>query len=236
VLVSAALVLRLLPSRRVGDRASGSDGEVLSLNVLRPLGNLRFAALTFGLIIPQAIADQVFVSYLLALAMDALGSSVADIGRVMMIYFLVLILSGSVYGKLPLRYANPTAVAFVASLIAGVGLMTAVVWPTLWSFVIAAIGAGTGHGLSRGPQSVLTMELAEGALAPIGASAVLGAARVFERGGSVVGLLLVGYLTGVVGYAGATGVIGLILLGGSAILVAQRVAERGMPVIQGRNA
>jgi MFS family permease len=192
--------------------------------------------LAFGVVMPFAIVDQAFISYLLALAMDSLGASVADIGRVMMVFFLAFVLSGAIYAKLPQRYAAPTTITFIALLASGLALMFAVASPSQWSFLVAASGAGVGHGLARGPQNALTIELAEGELADLGPDAVFGAVRVLERGGSVLGLLCVGYVTGVVGYVGATGVIGLILLGGAALLAAQRLSGRTVLITEGRNA
>lgn len=236
VVVSALLVLRLLPRGRAGTASGTGGGEALSLNILTPLRSWRFAALAFGVVVPLAIADQAFISYLLALAMDSLGASIADIGRVMMVFFLALILSGAIYAKLPPRHAVPAAVAFVASFIAGLALMVAVIWPSQLSFLVAAMGAGIGHGLSRGPQNALTIDLADGALAHLGPNAVFGAVRVLERGGSVLGLLCVGYLTGILGYAGATGVIALILIAGAMLFLAQRVGGRAELIAEGRNA
>jgi predicted MFS family arabinose efflux permease len=236
VVISALLVLRLLPRGRVGTARAAGAGEAFSLNILRPLRSWRFAALAFGVVVPLAIVDQAFITYLLALAMDSLGASLADIGRVMMVFFLALIVSGATYAKLPPRRAAPTPAAFVALLVAGLALMVAVIWPSQWSFLIAAIGGGIGHGLSRGPQNALTIDLAEGALAHLGPTAVFGAVRVLERGGSVLGLLCVGYLTSIVGYVGATGVIALTLLGGAVLFFSQRVGGRAVLIAEGTNA
>jgi MFS family permease len=234
VLVSAVLIVRFLPHGRIKS-PERTEHRTWSLHFLAPLGNFRFAAVTYGIVVPQVIADQVFVSYLLALAMDGLGSSVADIGRVMMVYFLVLIAAGAVYDKLPPRFANPSGVALASSLLSGASLLMAALHPSSWSYLLGAMGAGIGHGLSRGPQSALTVDLAEGALAHFGSNVVLGAVRILERGGSVVGLLAIGFLTSTIGYAGATGAIGLILLAGAAGFAMALVAQAGRIIFQGRN-
>ena len=55
---------------------------------------------------------------------------------------------------------------------------------------VSAAGVGFGHSIARGPFIELTLKLAEGKLAILDSSSVLGALRLVECGGSVVGLLI----------------------------------------------
>jgi MFS family permease len=233
VLVSAGLIVRLVPRHRPAPAPEAGENSDVSLNFLAPFRNLRFAALAFGLVVPQIIADQVFISYLLALAMDELGSSVADIGRLMMVYFVALIAASTLYDKIPRRYAQPSGLAILSGLIGGAALIMAALHPSPWSFLLATAGAGIGHGLSRGPQNALTIELAEGPLSELGSNVVFGAIRVLERGGSVLGLLAIGILTSAIGYSGATGAIAAILLGGAGVLAAALLAQTSRLAVHG---
>lgn len=217
-IAAAVLIWRLLP---VGQPtiASGderAEEERLSFNVLAPMRNAQFAAIALGIVIPQAIIDHVFISYLLALQMDEMGRSVSDIARVMMCFFLMLVLAGSLQGKLWERFRRPASVLAGSSILAGVVLLAAATMPSTWTILLAASSAGFALGMSGGPLAVLIMESAEGPLAHLGTSTVLGAVRVLERGGSIIGLLLIGAVTDYAGYSGATGIIGLITLAGAA--------------------
>ena len=82
---------------------------------------------------------------------------------------------------------------------------------------LAAAGTGLGLGLAGGPQAVLVMDLAEGRLSHLGSSVVLGTTRLLERGGAVAGLVLTGLLSGYIGYSGAVGAIGCLVLFGAVV-------------------
>jgi len=234
-MVAAVLIWRLLPvARQVAGRpGEDSASEKLSFNVAAPLSNARFAAIALGIVIPQAIIDHVFVSYLLPLQMDGLGASVSDIARVMMCFFLMLILAGTVQGKLPHRFQRPTSTLVASLVLAGALLLATAVAPAAWVVLIAASGAGLALGMSGGPQMVLIMESLEGPLAHLGSSAVLGAVRVLERGGAIAGLLFISAIADGVGYSGAAGVIGLIALTGAVVFVILRAAS-GRATTSGR--
>ena len=77
--------------------------------------------------------------------------------------------------------------------------------------------AGIGQGLVRGSQVAVAMNIAETELSHIGPNAVLGALRTLERGGSVVGLIAIAFLSSHIGYAGATGATALWVLVGAAL-------------------
>lgn len=225
--VSAALIYRYVPQFRAGSsEPSESESTRLSVNLLAPMRSARFAALALGIIIPLEVIDHVFVSYLLSLQMDLLGSSAADIGRAMMCFFLLLILGGTLHDKVPERYANPVLIAFASSVLSGVVLLVAAAYPTNASMFVAAAGTGLGLGMAGGPQAALVMDLAEGRLSHLGPSIVLGSVRLLERGGAVAGLLLTGMAIGYVGYSGAVGAIGLFALLGAVVFILFHAAGR----------
>jgi ABC-type uncharacterized transport system substrate-binding protein/predicted MFS family arabinose efflux permease len=225
--VSAVLIRHNMPQFRAGiGEPSEQEGARISFNLLAPMRSARFAAIAFGIVVPLAIVDHVFVSYLLSLQMDALGSSAAGIGRAMMGFFLMLIIGGSVHDKVPRRYSNPALIAFASSVVSGGVLLVAAAFPSTASMFLTAAIAGLGLGLAGGPQAVLVMDLAEGRLAHLGSSAVLGTMRLLERGGAVVGLVLTGLLTGYIGYSGAVGAIGCLVLFGAVVFALFHAAER----------
>lgn len=217
--VSAMLIHRLLPAQarsRAQDEDFSDDG-VVSFNLLAPLRNRHFAAIGLGIVIPLAIVDHVFISYLLSLQMDHLGASVADIGRMMMCFFLAVILAGMGYHKLPGRFAGPVVALAGAALLSGCVLSLAALHPSSWTMLLAAIGTGVGLGLAGGPQTALAMDLADGPLSHLGYNSVLGAMRVIERGGSIFGLLVVGSLTVTFGYSGSIAAIAVVVFAGVAL-------------------
>lgn len=235
VLVSAALIFRMLPgSSRASATADPSERSSLR-QLTQTMGNMKFSVLLFGIVLPQAILDQVFISYLLSLQMNALGASIADTGRMLMIYFLMIILSGSVYGRLPAGRLPPVAITLAGALLGGITLLVAATITNGMTMLFAAVGTGLGYGLVRGPQMAIVMESAEGNLAHLGSAAVLGAVRVVERVGSVVGLIAIAGIAGTFGLDVAMGVIAVLVLSGSVAFFIYYTAINNALTFTGRN-
>lgn len=225
--LAALLIWRMLPAART-DREHPLDEEPperVSFNILVPLRDPAFAAIALGSVVPLAIVDHVFITYLLALQMDALGASISEIARVMMCFFLALIAGGHTAGYLPRKLAEPDRLVLFGSTLTGVLLVALALAPSTWMSLAAAIGAGWAIGLVSGPQAVIVMALAEGRLAGLGSSATLGSVRFIERGGAVLGLFAVGWLTDRIGYSGSAGVIGIVAFSGAMIFALLRYAS-----------
>ncbi|WP_419905968.1 MFS transporter [Kiloniella sp.] len=217
VLLSAALLSRMIPK---GLSVSTEEEIPLKLkSIISTLKNPRFFAVCMGLAVPQSLMDQVFISYLFSLQLDALDASAADIGRMLMVYFLMIMLSGTLLGMLTKLKVGESSIAVVGSLITAAGLLAAAALPAQWTMLLAAASTGFGHGLLRGPQVELTMKLAEGELKHLGSNSVLGALRLFERGGSILGLLIIAAIAGYWGLSAAIGAIGILIIGGLAVFI-----------------
>jgi hypothetical protein len=75
--------------------------------------------------------------------------------------------------------------------------------------------AGIAHAGIRAPQIVLALRIAERDLPRVGPAPVLGGLRLFERVGSIAGLLLTALLATRFGYVQTIGIIGLSVLIGA---------------------
>ncbi|RWB54778.1 MAG: MFS transporter [Mesorhizobium sp.] len=236
ILTSAAMITQMLPAASQVS-AMAKTGHRASLGqLLGTMADGKFATLLFGIILPQTILDQVFISYLLSLQMNALGASAADTGRMMMIYFLMVILSGSLYGRLPADKVPAVIITIAGALLGGVTLLAAAAVTTSWTMVTAAIGTGLGYGLVTGPRTATVLELAEGRLAHIGSERLLGTVRVMERLGSVAGLIVIAGVAGRFGYSAGMGLIAVLVLAGVGTYFIHHVASLGLPIIEGRKA
>ncbi|MES0207340.1 MFS transporter [Mesorhizobium sp. LNHC209A00] len=236
IVISAAMILRMLPASSHVSALAEQGGRSSLRQLLGTMANGQFATLLFGIILPQTILDQVFVSYLLSLQMNALGASTADTGRLMMMYFLMVILSGSLYGRLPAGRISVVGITLAGALLGGGTLLVAAVVTNGWTMIVAAMGTGLGYGLVSGPQTATVMSLAEGKLAHIGAEKVLGTVRVMDRIGSVVGLIAIAAIAGNFGYSAAMGFIAILVLAGVGSYFIYHVASRNLPIIAGREA
>ncbi|MDX8449518.1 MFS transporter [Mesorhizobium captivum] len=236
ILISAAMIFRMLPGSNHGSTHAEKDGRTNLRQLLETMADGQFATLLFGIILPQTILDQVFISYLLSLQMNALGASTADTGRLMMIYFLMVILSGSLYGRLPAGKISAVGITVAGALLGGVTLLAAAAVTNGWTMVVAAIGTGLGYGLVSGPQTATVMELAEGRLAHIGSERVLGTVRVMDRIGSVVGLIAIAAVAGSFGYSAGMGFIAILVLAGVGTYFIHYVASHSFSIIGRRKA
>jgi len=217
VFVCALLVIRLLPAYRLAQ--STGVGAAKRFSIWAPLRSLRFACLVFGIAIPANVLLQAFISYLVALYLHELGASAADTGRTLMVYFLMIALMGPTTARVTDDRFDPDLVVVLGAVLSGTSLLVGAVWETQLAVFVAVLGAGLGHGMLRGPQVSIAMSIGEADLADSGPNAVLGSLRTLERGGSIIGLVLIALLGSRIGYAASIGVIGLWVLLGAGVFV-----------------
>jgi MFS family permease/HAMP domain-containing protein len=214
VLLSGILTFRLLPAVQRESAAVTPDPIRLLPPIWQPLRSLRFAALVFGIAIPANILLQAFLSFLVALQLDALGASAADIGRILMVYFLAIALVGPAAPRLFEGRLKPAFVGLFGAIISALSLCAVIFWPAQWSMLIAVIGVGLGHGLIRDPQVSFAMEIAERELSHLGSNTVLGSLRTLERLGSIAGLISIALITSYTGYTISTALMaGMVFIG-----------------------
>ena len=229
VLVSGLLVYRLLPGRRLPPTAALGPAEPISASIWAPLRSHRFSTLILGIAIPANVLMQAFISYLVALYLHELGASAADTGRTLMVFFLMIALMGPVTARVTDGRFDPALVAVLGAVLSGVSLLLGAIWGTQLGVLVAVWGAGIGHGMVRGPQVSIALSIAETDLARLGSNAVLGSLRTLERGGSIIGLVLVALLSSTIGYAAAIGVVGVWVLAGVASFVVSLAMSGGPP-------
>ncbi|WP_135507035.1 MFS transporter [Roseovarius aestuariivivens] len=160
--------------------------------------------LILGIVIPSAVVLQAFVSYLVALTLDAQGASAAEIGRILMLFFLSLMAGGPLAGRLVQHLKGSHAMLCLgAASLGGIALLPAALHPSQATMALAMVATGAGSAMIRGAQVSIALFLAETDLAKIGPTAVLGVLRTGERLGSIVGLVLIAALAGMAGYTAA---------------------------------
>ena len=226
VVISGLLILRLLPNRKLSQITAGNSPQAQSKSIWTPLRSFHFSALLFGITIPAGVLSQAFISYLVALYLHDLGASTADIGRILMVYFLMITLIAPTTARLTENRFDPTLVTVLGGIFAGLSLLAGTAWGTQQGVLIGVWGAGIGQGMMRGPQVSIAMSLAETDLAHLGSNAVLGSLRTLERGGSIIGLIVVALLSSHIGYPAAMAVVGVWVLVGTAAFAAS-LAKRG---------
>jgi MFS family permease len=193
-------------------KQGGTFKKILSLRK-----NLRFVAVVFLAAIPAKIILTGFLYFILPLYMVTLGSTAAEIGRVMMIYPIIIIALGPAASLTADKLGNMMWMLVVGCFISGIGLVAFHEANSIWGVVLMVVIMGTAHAFTKAPQIAFVMELCEEDMERIGRTTVLGLLRTMERIGSVLGPILAATFVTLYGYEKAIAGTGAIV-SASAIL------------------
>ncbi|NGM86951.1 MFS transporter [Parapusillimonas sp. SGNA-6] len=191
--------------------------------------NRRFVGLLLGIAIPANIMMASFLWYVVPLALSDLGSRPADIGRVLMIYYLITILAAPVAARWMDRAPDISFLLASGGAISGVGLLCLTYWYGVWPMVGAVALAGIGHAIVRATQVPLTLRIAATSARHTSSAKALAALRMWERAGSAIGLATTGVLVGHYGYGVTIGVIGVLTVAGTLAFLAIEMMAKRLP-------
>ena len=182
-------------------RALFSDGRLFAVTV--------FAAIPGKLILAG------FLFYLVPLYLSELGNRQSVIGWMIMLYGVSTLACMPFAARFADRSGRHAAVVAAGGVVAGLGclasLSEASVGGPSGAVMIAILALGFGHALSLTSQIAIVQEVASyhGGL---GQASVIGAYRLVERAGMVLGPIVAGALAASFGYRGAIVGIGIIVL------------------------
>ena len=182
-------------------RALFSDGRLFAVTV--------FAAIPGKLILAG------FLFYLVPLYLSELGNRQSVIGWMIMLYGVSTLACMPFAARFADRSGRHAAVVAAGGVVAGLGclasLSEASVGGPSGAVMIAILALGFGHALSLTSQIAIVQEVASyhGGL---GRASVIGAYRLVERAGMVLGPIVAGALAASFGYRGAIVGIGIIVL------------------------
>ena len=231
-LFAALLIFKLLPGSQPKNESStgGHDsGQGLSLKFFLAFKDWRFCALAFGVIVPQAIIDHVFISYLLALLMDAAGASITMIAQVMMLFFLSLIVAGYAAANFKTVSRHPARVLAVSTFVSGLSLVVAGQDASFQSLLVVSVITGASLGLSGGPITDIALQIAETRLTMLGTTNVLGMVRVLERGGAAGAMIAAGTFAAFFGFERTASAIGIYATIAAVVFLVFAVSDKEGP-------
>ncbi|HYG86129.1 MAG TPA: MFS transporter [Azospirillum sp.] len=209
VLLAAFMAWRVLP--RVREATARSDRGLRLAGGLVCLRNPRFVGLTIFSAVPAKLGLTALLFFLLPLALDDQGISQSWIGRVLLIYWLLMIFVSPMAAKLSDRWGQRTAFLVLGGLLAAAA---AYVLSLPGSLAMALAGVallGVAHALLNAPQLAMLADVCVSERAALGETTVIGMFRLIERLGSVVAPFLAGLFLARYGYAGALEGIGAVL-------------------------
>ncbi len=161
----------------------------------RVLANRRFAGVVVFIAMPAKIILTGFLFFLVPLHLVTdLGASQSATGRIMMAYFVAMVVVAPAVGRLVDRSGRYHLAIAAGGLIAGIGPLVLPVHDTALTVLGAVIALGVGQALSTAPMQALAVHVTERADSDIPASLTSAVLRVMERVGSAVGPFLAGGL------------------------------------------
>lgn len=193
----------MLHTTTVGEewRALLSDGRLFAVTV--------FAAVPGKLILAG------FLFYLVPLYLSELGNRQSVIGWMIMLYGVSTLLCLPFASRYADRFGRHATVVAVGGVLAGLGCLASLSDETVGgasnAVMIAILALGVGHALSLASQLAIVQEVAS-RHRRLGQASVIGAYRLVERAGMVLGPVVAGALAATFGYQGAIVGIGVITL------------------------
>lgn len=170
--------------------------------------NPRFLALTLFAAIPAKFLLAAYLYFLAPLHLDALGNSQSAIGRVLMLYAVLMVFLSPWTARLSDRVGRPLTFVVLGTAVSGLALGATLVLPGTAGVLAGVTVMGVGHAISVSTLATMVPVVAAAECARLGRGTVLGIYRLVERFGSVFGPFVAGGLLAAGGFELSTVAIG----------------------------
>ncbi len=175
------------------------------------LGNRGFQAVLLGSVIPFSIAQVGLLYYAIPLAMDGLGFDPANIGRVLMIYGLIVIYIGPLVGRRVDGCKDRRRFIFAGGVVGGLGLMSMLIeGGGVWVLVAAVAFLALSSALTESARSSFALGLP--ATRRYGVTGAMSVQRAADKLGQTLGPLLMGVLFAAISAPAAIAATGALFL------------------------
>ncbi|MBM3492551.1 MAG: MFS transporter [Alphaproteobacteria bacterium] len=222
------LVLRLVGthgSAAPAARPPAADGQFWRIFLVG-----RFLGIVLLSAAPARFMLTGFLFFFLPLHLSELDYAQSAIGRVMISYFLVMVLVSPLVSWLADRYRCHRALLVGGGLCSGLGACLTALASEPLGILAGVAGVGLGQSLVATPQLAMIPDIFQRECARFGLDAMLAAFRVVERVGSFLGPFLAAAVLGAFGFASTAWAIGLVGLALSLLLALLFLARYPGPV------
>ena len=206
--LSAVLVYAVLPahSRTAHKRptAKGHFREVLtnpSLMALQLLFALPIQVLTFG-----------YMFFVAPFLLRDLGLTQSEIGRVIMTYYLAIILIGPVIARQADKLGRFQPFIIFGAVISGASSVILLYHANMWVTVASAVALGVSTAVGTPAAGGQLLKICAEQFPHVASGSIIGVYRIIERIGGAAGPLIASALAAHYGYAEASGIIGAAVL------------------------
>jgi MFS family permease len=212
--IAAGFIAYRMLSPKIGSKTEVAKESPSSVTrILSVLKNSRFMVFLLCAAIPSAVLSAAFLWYLVPLYLFELGATPAEIGRTMMVYYLLIIVAGPLAPRIVDRFGGLVWLVGFGSLASALGLVFFYNWRSIWAVVLAVVFMGMSHAMTKAPQIALALELCRGEIETAGQNVVLNFLRILERLGSIAGLLFSAMMVHIYGYETTIGITGFMVCG-----------------------
>ena len=212
--IAAGFIAYRMLSPKIGSKTEVAKESPSSVTrILSVLKNSRFMVFLLCAAIPSAVLSAAFLWYLVPLYLFELGATPAEIGRTMMVYYLLIIVAGPLAPRIADRFGGLGWLVGFGSLFSALGLVFFYNWRSIWAVVLAVVFMGMSHAMTKAPQIALALELCRGEIETAGQNVVLNFLRILERLGSIAGLLFSAMMVHIYGYETTIGITGFMVCG-----------------------
>jgi predicted MFS family arabinose efflux permease/HAMP domain-containing protein len=215
-LVGAKAIAPKIAERFRQQVADSRESESSPIGILL---NARLVALMLGVSIPVNVGMAVFIWYLTPVALSADGVNVADIGRVVMLYYLMQVLAGPTVAKLADGRIGNLPLLVGGITIAGLALSSLMLWSGFWPFAIVVSLFGLGHAMCDATQYAQAIRIAEKDPRPGAVQVALSGLRLVARLSAIVGLAASVFMVDDIGYDSTIAAVGMMMLAGAVLIV-----------------
>ncbi|SFG31039.1 MFS transporter [Neptunomonas qingdaonensis] len=208
---------------KMGDQGTHLKGRLRA--TLAVLSNVRFVLFLLCIAIPANVLIAAYLWYLVPLYLSDLGASASEIARVIMLYYLLIIVVGPITTRLADRSESLALCVGLGSFLSSIGLVIFNDWQSTWAVVISVTIIGLTHALTKGAQIPLALTICSAEIDAVGRTTVLGFLRFFERIGSVLGILVSAMIIAHYGYAVSIGLTGALVSGAALLFLVMHLAD-----------
>jgi MFS family permease len=212
--IAAGFIAYRMLSPKIGSTTEvAKESQSSVTKILAVLKNGRFMVFLLCAAIPSAVLSAAFLWYLVPLYLFELGATPAEIGRTMMVYYLLIIVAGPLAPRIVDRFGGLVWLVGFGSLLSALGLVFFYNWRSIWAVVLAVVFMGMSHAMTKAPQIALALELCRHEIETAGQNVVLSFLRILERLGSIAGLLFSAMMIHIYGYETTIGITGFMVCG-----------------------
>lgn len=190
--LAAVLAWRMVPYEPPAQAAARRGVRLTDVRMM--LANPRFLALLTFAAIPGKFVLTGFLFYAVPIYLAELKATESEIGRVMILYSLIIIVIGPWLSRLATSPGRSWLFVIGGTMLSGLATLLLLFGEDIRLVMAAVAAVGIAHAMSISPQIALVPELCRKEVEAIGETAILGVFRMLERVGSVIGPIIVAAL------------------------------------------